>query len=72
MELSIFSAASLCRLHFVGDYERHECSVVLDKVDSADAGRWTCELESYVFGFASGYVRRKTLEFMVLPPTTAE
>ena len=47
----------------MGDYDSHECSVRLSDASAAsDAGRWTCEVEDYVFGPIRGAVARAHLQ----------
>ena len=42
------------RIKFLGDYNEHECSIELSNLTLSDAGEWTCDLESYVWGPISG------------------
>ena len=42
------------RIKFFGNYNEHECSIELSNLTLSDAGEWTCDLESYVWGPISG------------------
>ena len=42
------------RIRFLGNYNKHECSIELSNLTLSDAGKWTCELQSYVLGPISG------------------
>ncbi|TRY77793.1 hypothetical protein TCAL_16674 [Tigriopus californicus] len=50
------------RIRFVGEYYKHECSIEIAQADLEDAGSWECEMESYVWGPASGTTDKKTLK----------
>jgi hypothetical protein len=52
------------RIQFDGDYDAHECKVVLSNVGLADAGVWTCKIEEYAT-FGRGPVRRKKIKLDV-------
>ena len=32
------------RLHYSGDYEKHECSITISSLELEDAGSWICEV----------------------------
>merc|ERR1712184_184612 len=51
------------RMRFIGNYEQHECKVELKNVSPSDAGKWECELESYVLAGSkgSGYTSKKSV-----------
>ena len=62
------------RAEFVGDYNNYECAMELSNVKLEDAGKWTCEVESYYAGRYRGYgyqvsgemdlkVRQKVISF---------
>ena len=53
------------RMEFDGNYDAHECKVVLSNVGLKDAGIWTCKIEEYA-GLGRAPVRRKQLELVVL------
>eukprot|EP00094_Tigriopus_californicus_P007453 TCALIF_07175-PA protein Name:"Protein of unknown function" AED:0.37 eAED:0.37 QI:0/0/0.16/0.5/1/1/6/45/587 len=53
------------RIRFVGEYYKHECSIEIAQADLEDAGSWECEMESYVWGPASGTTDKKTLKLKV-------
>merc|ERR1712203_579045 len=39
------------RVAFTGNYDSHECQIEISNATSlVDAGNWTCDIESYVFG----------------------
>ena len=42
------------RKEFAGDYNNHECHIILKNVRSSDNGIWSCELEEYKFGPTKG------------------
>ena len=42
------------RIEFLGNYNENECSIELSNLTLSDAGEWTCDLESYVWGPISG------------------
>ena len=42
------------RLHFAGDYSKHECSIQLTNSRISDHGEWRCTLEEYVFANGEG------------------
>ena len=42
------------RIQLAGNYNNHECHIILKDVRSSDSGIWSCELEEYVFGPKSG------------------
>ena len=50
---------------FEGNYEGHECLIELKDVRLEDAGQWKCEMESYVWGIARGYTRKRAIEVTV-------
>ena len=49
------------RIQFVGNYNKYDCSIELSNLTLSDAGEWTCDLESYVWGPLSG--TKDTAEF---------
>jgi len=55
-----------------GNYERHECGIIITGAQLQDAGQWTCEMEKYVLGGSrgSGTTRTKVFSLEVVPPTT--
>lgn len=32
------------RLHYSGNYEKHECSITISSLELEDAGLWRCEV----------------------------
>ena len=52
------------RMQFDGNYEAHECKVVLSNVGLADSGNWTCKIEQYK-AIGRGPVRRKEINLEV-------
>ena len=53
------------RMQFEGNYEAHECKVVLSNVGLNDAGTWTRKIEEYA-SLGRGPVRRKQLKLEVV------
>ena len=53
------------RMQFDGNYDAHECKVVLSNVGLADSGIWTCKIEEYA-RLGRGPVRRKEIKLDVL------
>ena len=49
------------RVDFVGNYERHECKIRIDVLKTEDVGVWSCEMESFVLGFARGTTQKETI-----------
>jgi len=58
------------RITLVGDYKNHECSIHIRNLFLEDAGEWTCQLESYVWGSTRGYVRSKSVKVEINVPGT--
>ena len=54
-------------MKYVGNYDAHECKVLLKNVSLSDQGRWTCEVESYVYGIARGSVANGEIKLQVVP-----
>ena len=52
-------------IRFLGNYNKHECSIQLSNLSLSDVGEWTCELESYVWGPISGNKDKAVLNLMV-------
>ena len=52
------------RIEFVGNYNEYDCSIELSNLSVSDAGEWTCDLESYVWGPISG--TKDTAEFNLI------
>ena len=52
------------RIKFVGNYNEYDCSIELSNLSLSDAGEWTCNLESYVWGPISGTT--DTAEFYLM------
>ena len=52
------------RIKFVGNYNDYDCSIELSNLSLSDAGEWTCDLESYVWGPISG--KTDTAEFYLM------
>ena len=50
---------------FVGDYDNYECAIELTNISLEDAGKWTCEIESYYAGRYRGYGYKVTGEIDV-------
>ena len=53
-------------MEFDGNYDAHECKVVLSNVGLKDAGIWTCKIEEYA-GLGRAPVRRKQIQLEVVP-----
>ena len=53
------------RIRFLGNYNKHECQVELSNLTLSDAGKWTCELQSYVFGPISGSLDKASLHLIL-------
>ena len=53
------------RLHFVGDYNKHECTVKLTKSRISDHGEWRCTLEKYVLGTGAGDKATRTFNLTI-------
>ena len=49
------------RMQFDGNYNAHECKVVLTNVGMADSGIWTCKIEEYA-SIGRGPVRREEIK----------
>jgi len=58
------------RLHYSGNYEKHECSITISSLELEDAGLWRCEMESYVLGSSRGYKSRNKIEVVIEAKTT--
>ena len=54
-------------MKYVGNYDAHECKVLLKNVSLSDQGRWTCEVELYVYGPARGSVANGEIKLQVVP-----
>ena len=54
---------------FHGNYNNHECAIKVKNATFMDSGIWTCDLESYHFGFnrGDGFKVRGAIEVKVLP-----
>ena len=53
------------RMQFDGNYNAHECKVILSNVRLTDEGLWTCKIEEYA-SLGRGPVRRKHIKLDVL------
>ena len=53
------------RAEFAADYDQYQCAMKLSNVGLEDAGKWSCELESYVHGKYRGYGYQKTGEMVI-------
>ena len=53
------------RIRFLGNYNKHECQVELSNLTLSDAGKWTCELQSYVLGPISGSSDKASLHLIL-------
>ena len=61
------------RMKFIGNYNKHECKIKIRGVTKMDQGKWTCQLESYVWGPARGSENTASLNLRVLEkPTTRQ
>ena len=43
------------RMEWSGNYDYYGCAVTIKDAKPEDAGKWVCELESYVSGYYRGY-----------------
>ena len=55
------------RLHFVGDYSKHQCSIKLTNSRVSDHGEWKCRLEEYVLGSGEGDKATATFNLTIDP-----
>ena len=53
------------RIRFLGNYGNHECSIELSNLTLSDAGKWSCELQSYVLGPISGSSDKASLHLIL-------
>ena len=53
------------RIEFIGNYNEFDCSIELSNLTLSDAGKWTCDLESYVWGPISGSTDTAEFNLMV-------
>ena len=53
------------RIKFVGKYNKYDCSIELSNLTLSDAGEWTCDLESYVWGPISGTTDTAQFNLMI-------
>jgi len=58
------------RTTYSGDYEKHECSITISSVQLRDAGSWSCEMESYVWGSTRGYKSKSKIEVVIEEKST--
>merc|ERR1719242_2928181 len=58
------------RTTYSGDYEKHECSITISSVQLRDAGSWSCEMESYVWGSTRGYKSKNKIEVVIEEKST--
>ena len=52
-------------MEWSGNYRDHICAITIKNVNSEDAGRWRCEVESYAKGKYRGYGYNVTSEFHI-------
>ena len=57
------------RAEFVADYDQYQCAMRLSKIGPEDAGKWSCEIESYSKSRYrnSGYIRTGEMTIAVTP-----
>ena len=61
-----FCSSSLTpRLEFVGDYEKHDCSIKLHHIRISDEGKWRCRLQSYILGPIPGDIVTENLNLRI-------
>ena len=57
------------RAEFVADYDQYQCGMKLSNVGLEDAGKWSCEIESYRAGGGRnfGYIKTGEMTVRVIP-----
>merc|ERR1719367_56995 len=58
------------RARYSGNYESHECNLVLSNVQPSDSGNWNCRMEEHATVFA-GHSEKRTLKLQVGSSTSA-
>jgi len=60
------------KVSMTGNYDKHQCGIKIENVRLEDAGKWTCEMESYVFlgNKGSGSKASKDFQLEIVQPTT--
>lgn len=53
------------RIKFMGEYNKHECSIEIEDANLEDAGGWQCEMEAYMWGPIAGATDKKKLMLKV-------
>ena len=57
------------RASYTGNYESHECNLVLSNVQPSDSGNWHCRMEEHS-RFLDGHSEKRTLELQVASSTS--
>lgn len=60
------------RVTITGNYNKHQCGIIIDNVDTRDAGQWACKVEKYRWGLGKGVgtTVQYALKLNVNVPTT--